>query len=104
MIQDNQQELFGAPPAPPEPGGELSDIEEHILNVKALNEAQSIYANLLLVSDFEPEEIEDILEWTPTDKEMREIREVVSFERSIKNGNRTPVPPVPPMPPQVALL
>jgi len=94
MIQQNQHELFGEPPRKM---GELSEFEEHIFNVRDLNEPQSIYANLLLVSDFEPEEIEEVLEWTPTDEEMQEIREVVSFERSM--GDRLPVPSGVPMPP-----
>lgn len=95
----NQRELFGSPNPPNAgPPERLSSIERHILNVRALNEAQSIYANLLVVSDFKPDEIEDLLEWEPTDEQMEEIWEVVEFEQS-NTLNKVPMPSAPIAPP-----
>lgn len=43
----------------------------------SLNEREFLFANLLYKTDFTQDEIEEVLEWSPSEKEIDKIKEKV---------------------------
>lgn len=60
----------------------FGNLQNSLENRVELNEREFLFANLIYKTDFEPDEIIEILEWEPDEEEMERIRERVYEWRS----------------------
>lgn len=74
------------------PDGNVSDFMKRLNEIQdqvpSLSDAESIFANLLLKTDFTEEEISDVMDWQPDENEVERINNFVDFKQNLRENQK----------------